>query len=558
MSEVLITTATTPAPTINQPETGPNTPAARRAAERAYLRQRRQGHATAGASAQYYAVPVGREALPLAPAPEREKICSFIPLTATQISRMRRYVRMVEPQEIVLEDGTVINLKYKPSTQEDVLALAVSTELLKSSLRVPYGEQLFKYIIAPTGLKPETHQFTRQLLTNLGPTNIMAWAKEHELPVYQALAHAAEDAWLDPKDLHLTCCEEAVPDKPNATQVKGYTQALGERAALWPEALRPLLGDLVKPLQYCQPSKLHEYLVYLQPLLQLSSRDLYAALLTAGQNLPPFLSFVALIEPQTWAQNGSDAHKFLQSTRIQPKKARKQRRTKRVSAQAALALPKAASTPVIAPMSSTNGASTAPESNNALPSAVPTPEVASTAACVTVPSTETEVSAAAQAVEGNATTSVDPAAANSTTPTLAEEPNAELSTDAHTAETSAAPELTEAQNAAPATDSSADPTLAEASNIEVNDEAPSTGAKASVAADADLSTQGGDAEAPDERISPEKLAELRESALASLYDAFTATAEQKRIAKEQQQKHLKREQRKLERKQRKLARRHRK
>ena len=502
---------------------------AAQAAQRVAQRQRRQGHATDGASAHYYAVPAGREALPIAPAPEREKICSFIPLTAAQISRMRRYVRTVEPQDIVLDDGTVISLKYKPSTHEDALALAVSTELLKSSLRVPYGEQLFKYIIAPSGLKAETHQFTRQLLNNLGPTNLMAWAKESDLPVYQALAHEVDDAWHNPKDLHLTCCEEEVPDKPNATKVKSYIQALGERAALWPEALRPLLGDLAKPLQYCQPSKLHEYLVYLQPMLQLSSRDLYRELLSVGQNLPPFLSFVALITPQTWAQSGSDAHKFLQSTLIKPKakKSNKKRSTKRAAADAA-----AMRAPV-----------------NMLPESSVIAEPEETMLVAPAEVTEPEATALAEPVNLELEAFMD----------LADLPAADPSTEALVAAATAQDANEPAQDAA---DSSTEVAAKEAAGsnepaaAKANADAKAAdtdAAEADAAVSEDASTDASAA------VTPERLAELRGAALASVDQALSA-AQSKRVQREaqaQERLHKQRKyQRKLQRQQRKQTRRH--
>ena len=508
---------------------------AAQAAQRVAQRQRRQGHATDGASAHYYAVPAGREALPIAPAPEREKICSFIPLTAAQISRMRRYVRTVEPQDIVLEDGTVISLKYKPSTHEDALALAVSTELLKSSLRVPYGEQLFKYIIAPSGLKAETHQFTRQLLNNLGPTNLMAWAKESDLPVYQALAHEVDDAWHDPKDLHLTCCEEEVPDKPNATKVKSYIQALGERAALWPEALRPLLGDLAKPLQYCQPSKLHEYLVYLQPMLQLSSRDLYRELLSVGQNLPPFLSFVALITPQTWAQSGSDAHKFLQSTLIKPKakKSNKKRSTKRAAADAA-----AMRTPV-----------------NMLPESSVIAEPEETMLVAPAEVTEPEATALAEPINLELEAFMDladlPAADPSTEALVA----AATAQDANEPAQDAADSSTEvaAKEAAGSNEPAAEPDAAKAEPSADADHDATGAAEADAAVSEDASTDASAA------VTPERLAELRGAALASVDQALSAAQSERvqREAQAQERRHKQRKyQRKLQRQQRKQTRRH--
>ena len=92
---------------------------------------------------------------------------------------------------------------------------------------------------------------SQMLLDCFGPEHILAWAQEQDQPVYQDLAREVATAWGDPEAEGLPCCQAAVSLKPKATEVQGYIQAFGERAARWPEGLRPLLGDLVKILTQC-------------------------------------------------------------------------------------------------------------------------------------------------------------------------------------------------------------------------------------------------------------------------------------------------------------------
>lgn len=311
---------------VNQPTNDvvptavPAAPGASSTELRKALRELRHGHASDGASARVYPVPEGREALPLASARAREHICSFQPLTAAQNTSMRKYARSLTEQEVTLTDGTTCVLKLKPSTYEEMLALGSYTEVLKSASRPLFSECLLDYEIAPAGLTAATRQRARQLLESLGATHILAWAKDQALPVYQDLAQEIVAAWDDPKIAGLTCCTDDIPLKPQVKQVQPFVQGLAERAAHWPEALRPLLADLIKVLTHCVASKLHDYLVILQPLLQLSSSDLHAALLKLAQKLPPFCSFLALVHPVEWEQSGRNLHKFLQATTIKLKK----------------------------------------------------------------------------------------------------------------------------------------------------------------------------------------------------------------------------------------------
>ena len=245
---------------------------------------------------------------------------------------------MVE-QEVIFVDGSTGLLKLKPSTQDDVLALSLTTEYLKNSYRALIAECLQDHFIAPTGLPSNLHSKSQMLLDCFGPEHILAWAQEQDQPVYQDLAREVATAWGDPEAEGLPCCQAAVSLKPKATEVQGYIQAFGERAARWPEGLRPLLGDLVKILTQCNASKLHDYLCFLQHLLKLSSAALHDELLSLGKNLPKSFALVALLQPKEWLQSGSNLHKFLLTTMVKKRAARKRSTKRTAKARAAATTP---------------------------------------------------------------------------------------------------------------------------------------------------------------------------------------------------------------------------
>ena len=298
---------------------GVKTAAQEAAAQRKALQQLRYGHATDGASSLAYPVPDGREAMPVAPKDVREKVCCYVPYTAPQSTRARSYFRKFTSQEVLTPSGELVTMQIKPTTFAELMAISLALELLKSGQRDLLNDCLMRDFSASAGLTVGDHQMTRTLLNCLGPINILNWVRDFELPVYQALGQEVTDAWADPKESNLTCCEAEIPARPNAALVKTYTQALGERAARWPEALRPLIADLVKVLRECMPSQLHDYLCTLQRLLQLNSRDFYAALHQLGQSLPKFFALAALVKPQAWEASGHDMNKLLTATKIQPK-----------------------------------------------------------------------------------------------------------------------------------------------------------------------------------------------------------------------------------------------
>ena len=424
------------------------------AAERKSLQQKRRGHATHGASSRNYAVPAGREAIPVATESEREQICSFTPVMGPQITRLRRHFRQILPSELRDADDSVILQKLKSGTLDEALAMSLLTELLKANKRDPFSEGMLDYFIAPAGLSAESHHMVRVLVDCVGPRHILAWAKDQSLPVYQDLAQEVSTAWTDPEAEHLTCCSAEVPSKPNATTVKPYLQALSERAARWPEAMRPIIGDLIKVLKECQPSKLHDYLVTLQHLLTLSSKALHDELLALGQKLPKNFALAALIMPQAWEQAGCNLHKFLMATKLQPKKAPAKKRSSKRTAKAKL--------PELAPAPQADAAELAPvaadeaTATSELPELAPAPqadaaELAPVAADEAAITSELPALAESPVAEADAAElppfAADEAAATSELPELAPAPQADATELAPVAEDKGAEASTDAQGA---------------------------------------------------------------------------------------------------------------
>ena len=623
MSEVNTLIDTEPA--VNQPNNDvvptavPAAPGASSTELRKALRELRHGHASDGASARAYPVPEGREALPLASARAREHICSFQPLTAAQNTSMRKYARSLTEQEVTLTDGTTCVLKLKPSTYEEMLALGSYTEVLKSASRPLFSECLLDYEIAPAGLTAATRQRARQLLESLGATHILAWAKDQALPVYQDLAKEIVAAWDDPKIAGLTCCTDDIPLKPKVKQVQPFVQGLAERAAHWPEALRPLLADLIKVLTHCVASKLHDYLVMLQPLLQLSSSDLHAALLKLAQKLPPFCSFLALVHPVEWEQSGRNLHKFLQATTIKPKqpapRKRSSKRPPKAQTSAEVVAPEVESESSCAqPLTAEPTMSAAAPSTEAVMDAIacdapadimaeaavaevsaPVDEISSVAAPARAadsaePSSEAiiETDVAAPAVEDSSSKAPKVAAVEVADPSdnyvdvpapiaadsaVAAAYEAEVPAPAAEASAVAVPESdAHVEEQAADGDALAEPPSAEVEVAEVDGAgAPAQSCKAKINALADnvctlIEKVTVATEDSANGLSPEENAVLRQAALASIQtqayaelDHISQEAEQaEQRAREQYQKHLKRQQHKRERQLRKQARRHRK
>ena len=129
----------------------------------------------------------------------------------------------------------------------------------------------------------------------------------------------AQGAWADPKEAGFSYCDLEIPAKPKVEHATKLIQALGERRKLWPEPLRCLCDDLIKPLNICQPGKLHNFMEFVNALLKLNSQELLNELMILSQILPQDFGFDALIHPQEFADAGCDMHKRLQATMIAPK-----------------------------------------------------------------------------------------------------------------------------------------------------------------------------------------------------------------------------------------------
>ena len=295
------------------------------------------GHATSGASAQAFPVAPGREALPVLPEKARDVIFRLTPVTsAAQIHMLQK--QLCTPQEPAL----------KSSTRDERLMLAQTLDILRAGVKLNYVERALDYALAPTGLSREDHQKTKVQLWELGPYHIINIAAEATQPVYQALLAEAQAAWTDPVAEGLACVTTPIPARPNSTLANSFLQVLGERAKFLPEALRPILADLAKILKQCLPSKLHDFLQYLQEVQLLSSSALLARLLNLGQRLPQDFTLDAMLHPQQVEDGSYDLHARLMATMIPPKTKqapRKRRSTKTTAAAATTPATSAAATP---------------------------------------------------------------------------------------------------------------------------------------------------------------------------------------------------------------------
>lgn len=281
------------------------------------------GHATTGASAQAFPVAPGREALPVPPEKLREVIYRLTPVSsAVQVHSLQKLLRT--PPETALKSGT----------RDERLMLAMVLDVLRSGAKLNYVERALDYALSPTGLSREDHQKTKVQLWELGPYHIINFAAEINEPVNQALLAEARAAWTDPVALGLACVTDPIPARPNTALANSFLQVLGERAKFLPEADRPLIADLSKPLKICLPSQLHDYLEYLKELQTLSSAQLFDRLIDLGQHLPKDYSLDALLHPQLVEDGSYDLHERLMATMIQPKakKAATKRRSSKITA----------------------------------------------------------------------------------------------------------------------------------------------------------------------------------------------------------------------------------
>ncbi|MDT3663849.1 MAG: hypothetical protein ROM54_10120 [Anaerobiospirillum sp.] len=262
---------TAPSAAVNTTPSAAPSAAQVRAAQRKELQLKRQAHATTGVMEQFHAAPAGREAVPQPNAAARDKADGFYPCSGPQFTFLKKYFRSTQVQEVVAEDGAVLRVTFKPNTLDEALKLVLACEALKPNQRGLFLDQLRDYFLAPNGLGPKDHQKTRALLEALAPSHILALAQNLNDPWWQALLQEAQSAWGDPNEAGLSSCEFEIPAKPKAEHAVKLIQALGERRKFWPELLRFLCDDLIKPLSICQPSKLHDFMEYVKALLKLSS-----------------------------------------------------------------------------------------------------------------------------------------------------------------------------------------------------------------------------------------------------------------------------------------------
>lgn len=302
------------------------------------------GHATTGASAQAFPVAPGREALPVPPEKAREVIYRLTPVSsAVQVHSLQKLLRT--PPETALKSGT----------RDERLTLAMVLDVLRSGAKLNYVERALDYALSPTGLSREDHQKTKVQLWELGPYHIINFAAEINEPVNQALLAEARAAWTDPVALGLACVTDPIPARPNTALVNRFLQVLGERAKFLPEADRPLMADLSKPLKICLPSQLHDYMEYIKELQFLSSAQLFDRLINLGAHLPKDYALDALLHPQQVEDGSYDLHERLLATMIQPKakKAATKRRSSKTMATTSAQVQEVATSTSSAPLATT-------------------------------------------------------------------------------------------------------------------------------------------------------------------------------------------------------------
>ena len=302
------------------------------------------GHATTGASAQAFPVAPGREALPVPPEKLREVIYRLTPVSsAVQVHSLQKLLRT--PPETALKSGT----------RDERLMLAMVLDVLRSGAKLNYVERALDYALSPTGLSREDHQKTKVQLWELGPYHIINFAAEINEPVNQALLAEARAAWTDPVALGLACVTDPIPARPNTALVNRFLQVLGERAKFLPEADRPLMADLSKPLKICLPSQLHDYMEYIKELQFLSSAQLFDRLINLGAHLPKDYALDALLHPQQVEDGSYDLHERLLATMIQPKakKAATKRRSSKTMATTSAQVQEVATSTSSAPLATT-------------------------------------------------------------------------------------------------------------------------------------------------------------------------------------------------------------
>lgn len=303
-----------------------------RAEQRKALAALRQGHATSGLCAAFSAPQPGREACAPLTAKQREGIFGEVPAKAKHFNAVARALCTSEPQSGCDAQGNSWELTLKKATLEERLQLAFLGKRVKLAYRPLVMERALDLLFSPLGITKEQHAATREVLKLLTPRRLLALGQAEERKFFAQMALEERSAWRDPRAAGLSCLDGPLPARPNAAYCKQSVQCWSERASHLNEYGRLLVGEIIKPFQLCLPSALGEYVARVNPMLELSSEQLYQALVELAQELSPDYAAVEMLAGQTLKANGQSAKEYLQTLVIVPKS--KKRSSKRTSAKA--------------------------------------------------------------------------------------------------------------------------------------------------------------------------------------------------------------------------------
>ena len=302
-----------------------------RAEQRKALAALRQGHATSGLCAAFSAPLPGREACAPLTAKQREGIFGEVPAKAKHFNAVARALCTSEPQSWCDAQGNSWELTLKKATLEERLQLAFLGKRVKLAYRPLVMERALDLLFSPLGITKEQHAATREVLKLLTPRRLLALGQAEERKFFAQMALEDRSAWRDPRAAGLSCLDGSLPARPNAAYCKQSVQCWSERASHLNEYGRLLVGEIIKPFQLCLPSALGEYVARVNPMLELSSEQLYQALGELAQELSPDYAAVEMLAGQTLKANGQSAKEYLQTLVIVPKS--KKRSSKRTSAK---------------------------------------------------------------------------------------------------------------------------------------------------------------------------------------------------------------------------------
>lgn len=302
-----------------------------RAEQRKALAALRQGHATSGLCAAFSAPLPGWEACAPLTAKQREGIFGEVPAKAKHFNAVARALCTSEPQSGCDAHGNSWELTLKKATLEERLQLAFLGKRVKLAYRPLVMERALDLLFSPLGITKEQHAATREVLKLLTPRRLLALGQAEERKFFAAMAQEDRSAWSDPRAAGLSCLDGSLPARPNAAYCKQSVQCWSERASHLNEYGRLLVGEIIKPFQLCLPSALGEYVARVNPMLELSSEQLYQALVELAQELSPDYAAVEMLAGQTLKANGQSAKEYLQTLVIAPKS--KKRSNKPTSAK---------------------------------------------------------------------------------------------------------------------------------------------------------------------------------------------------------------------------------